>query len=56
MMIKLPEHTPVGTKVTLIGEQGDERITILDAARRLGTITYEIPCMISGRVPRRYNF
>ncbi|RSL29423.1 alanine racemase [Salibacterium salarium] len=55
MMIKLPEDTPVGTKVTLIGEQGQDSISVLETAQRLDTITYEIPCMISARVPRRYN-
>ncbi|WP_026702722.1 alanine racemase [Salibacterium aidingense] len=54
MMIRLKEPVPVGTKVTLIGRQKDRHISVLDAARRLGTITYEIPCMISSRVPRRY--
>ncbi|SDH81159.1 alanine racemase [Alteribacillus persepolensis] len=54
MMIKLPGYTPVDTKVTLIGSQGDCAITVLEAAERLETITYEIPCMISNRVPRVY--
>ncbi|MFZ4454449.1 alanine racemase [Salibacterium aidingense] len=54
MMIRLKEPVPVGTKVTLIGRQKDRHISVLDAARRLGTITYEIPCMISSRIPRRY--
>ncbi|MFB4165175.1 alanine racemase [Alteribacillus sp. JSM 102045] len=54
MMIKLPEYTPAGTKVTLIGNQEDKSITVLEAAKRLNTITYEIPCMISKRVPRIY--
>ncbi|WP_158738592.1 alanine racemase [Alteribacillus sp. YIM 98480] len=54
MMIKLPEYTPIGTRVSLIGEQDNESITVLEAANRLHTITYEIPCMISKRVPRIY--
>ncbi|WP_060788828.1 alanine racemase [Geobacillus zalihae] len=51
-MIRLPEPLPVGTKVTLIGRQGDEVISIDDVARHLGTINYEVPCTIGYRVPR----
>ncbi|MGY4691212.1 alanine racemase [Salibacterium sp. K-3] len=54
MMVRLPEYVPAGTKVTLIGHQEDEHISVLETAERLGTITYEIPCMISSRVPRCY--
>lgn len=54
-MIKLPEPVPVGTKVTLIGEHLNERITIDEIACKLETINYEIPCMISNRVPRVYK-
>ncbi|MDA3129580.1 alanine racemase [Aliibacillus thermotolerans] len=56
MMIRLPYPVPVGTKVTLIGKQKNESISILEVANRLNTITYEIPCMISYRVPRKYIF
>ncbi len=52
LMIRLPEKVPVGTKVTLIGKQGDAQITIDEVAKYLGTINYEIPCTISYRVPR----
>ncbi|MFB5663947.1 alanine racemase [Alteribacillus sp. HJP-4] len=55
MMIKLPRELPVGEKVTMIGTQKQSSITVLDAAQRLQTITYEIPCMISKRVPRIYK-
>lgn len=55
-MVRLPRKTDVGTKVTLIGEQGHERIGIDDIARQLDTITYEIPCTISDRVPRYYRY
>lgn len=44
----------VGDEVILIGEQQGERIRADDLADRLGTINYEIPCMISRRVPRVY--
>jgi alanine racemase len=51
-MIRLPEPMPVGTKVTLIGQQGDEYISVDDVAQYLETINYEVPCIISYRVPR----
>lgn len=54
MMVTLPEALPVGTKVTLIGTQGDETITIDEIASRLDTINYEIPCTITSRVPRMF--
>ena len=40
---------------TLIGDDGVERITIDDVAGWAGTISYEILCGISKRVPRVYN-
>ena len=36
-----------GRYVTLIGADGDERITVEEIARRLGTINYEITCDIA---------
>jgi alanine racemase len=51
-MIRLSKKMEVGTKVTLIGEQGVERISIDEVAKEIDTINYEIPCMISYRVPR----
>ncbi|RKD73210.1 alanine racemase [Sinobaca qinghaiensis] len=54
MMVRLSGPEETGTKVTLIGKDNGTEITVLDAAERLGTITYEIPCMISKRVPRKY--
>ncbi|HAS74674.1 MAG TPA: alanine racemase [Clostridiales bacterium UBA8960] len=43
-----------GDTVTLFGEMNGERISIDDYANMLGTINYEIVCMIGKRVPRRY--
>lgn len=54
-MIKLPYEVPVGTVVTLIGEQKNNKVSINDIAARLETINYEVPCMISNRVPRIYK-
>lgn len=44
-----------GDEVVLLGRQGDEVITAEEIAARLGTINYEIVCMISERVPRLYK-
>ncbi|WP_417900971.1 alanine racemase [Bacillus haimaensis] len=53
-MIKLPYQLPVGTVVTLIGNQERLRISSDDVAEKLDTINYEIPCMVSYRVPRMF--
>lgn len=47
-------HVEVGDPVVLIGQQGAARITAADWAQLLDTITYEVVCGISSRVPRRY--
>ncbi|WP_201781419.1 alanine racemase [Sporosarcina globispora] len=54
-MIKLPNEMPVGTKVTLIGEQGEGKIPVDEIAGKLETINYEVTCMVSSRVPRIYK-
>lgn len=46
----------MGTKVTLIGQDGKEVITADDMANKIGTIGYEIVCNISGRVERKYTW
>jgi alanine racemase len=43
-----------GDEIVLIGEQAGERITVEDIAKQLGTINYEITCMISHRVAKVY--
>lgn len=48
-------ETLAGDQVVLIGEQGDERVTADEWALLLGTISYEVVCGISPRVPRRYS-
>ncbi|MBO1513626.1 alanine racemase [Metabacillus bambusae] len=53
-MVKLPYKLPVGTKVTLIGKQNNERISVDEVAERLDTINYEVTCMITSRVPRMF--
>ena len=43
-----------GDEVVAIGTQGDEQISADDLALQLGTISYEVLCNISPRVPRIY--
>jgi alanine racemase len=45
----------VGAQATIIGTDGSERQTAEDLARRIGTISYEVTCAISQRVPRVYH-
>lgn len=45
----------VGEEVVLIGEQGRERITVEELAEKIGTISYEIVCGLSKRLPRVYR-
>lgn len=54
MMIRLPKEVSIGSEVTLIGRQYNEEISIDEVAKLLETINYEIPCMITARVPRIY--
>lgn len=42
----------VGAQVTIVGEDGGERITLTDVARVSGTITHEILTRLSPRLPR----
>ncbi|WP_409305889.1 alanine racemase [Peribacillus sp. SCS-155] len=53
-MVRLPEFMPVGTEVTLIGQAGDKFISMDEIAVKMETINYEVPCIITNRVPRVY--
>lgn len=44
-----------GDEVILIGAQGGERLRAEDLAAAWGTISYEVVCGITARVPRRYG-
>lgn len=55
IMIRLPKAYGAGTKVTLIGENGGEIISMQEVADYLDTIHYEVACTISGRIPREYK-
>jgi alanine racemase len=56
--IDLGTDSPVGVgeRATVIGTDGAERLTAEDVARRAGTISYEVLCWISKRVPRVYHY
>jgi alanine racemase len=47
-------NVQVGDVVTLIGRDGDATMSADDLAETAGTISYEVLCGISSRVPRRY--
>jgi alanine racemase len=48
------EGVKVGDEAVLMGQQGQESITAEELGSLLGTINYEIVCMIGKRVPRVY--
>lgn len=50
----LPDDLAVGDEVVLIGQQDEETISPEELANILGTISYEIICMLSRRIPRTY--
>lgn len=54
LMIRLPKDFPVGTKVTLIGKNQAQEITMQEVADYLDTIHYEVICLLSDRIPRVY--
>lgn len=54
LMIRLPKAFPVGTKVTLIGKNQEQEITMQEVADYLDTIHYEVICLLSDRIPRVY--
>jgi alanine racemase len=43
-----------GDEVVLLGRQGDDEITAEELAGKLDTISYEVFCSVSARVPRVY--
>ena len=48
------EGVETGERVTLLGADGELTIPAEDLAKTVGTISYEITCGVSSRVPRRY--
>jgi len=54
-MVNIEQSTAYnGDEVVLVGESGEERITVEDVARWAGTIPYEVLTNINTRVPRVY--
>ncbi len=51
----LPE-AEVGEPVVVFGSQGQEHISADELAQLTGTISYEILCAVSARVPRYYKY
>jgi alanine racemase len=45
----------VGDEVVLLGRDGDDEISAEELAGIIGTISYEIFCAVSARVPRLYH-
>jgi len=48
------ENVKVGDEVILLGEEGNLRFNADDIAEILGTINYEVICMLRQRIPRVY--
>ncbi len=48
------ENVSEGDEAVLIGQQGDNRITVEEIAELDGTINYEIVCQLGKRIPRVY--
>ena len=44
----------IGTKVTLVGKDGDARLTMEEVSEAASSFNYELPCRISRRVPRTF--
>lgn len=44
-----------GDEVILMGRQGDEEVSVEEIAGKIGTISYEVLCGVSARVPRVYR-
>ncbi|WP_048600898.1 alanine racemase [Rubeoparvulum massiliense] len=56
MMVNV-SHLPnvaLDDEVVLYGKQGTEEIRLEEIAAKVGTISYEIACQLSKRVPRKY--
>ena len=56
-MIDLGPDEPtvqVGDEAVLLGRSGTEEVTVEEIAELMGTISYEVTCLISARVPRRH--
>ncbi|MCR4437154.1 MAG: alanine racemase [Clostridiales bacterium] len=50
----LTKEVNVGDEVVLFGEQGGARIPVEEVASMIGTVNYEVVCIIGKRIPRVY--
>ncbi len=50
-----PAPAEVGDEVVVLGAQGDQFIGTDELADLMGTISYEVTCLITARVPRYYR-
>lgn len=55
LMVRLPYPYKEGTRVVLIGKQGDEQMTCAELADKLGTVPQEITTSLTARVSRLYG-
>ena len=51
---EMEKEVCIGDEVVLFGRQGDKEIRVEDLANAIGTVNYEIVCLIGKRVPRFY--
>lgn len=52
MMIRLPKKYPVGTEVTIVGQSGEQQLSLVELATYANTIPYEIVTNLSTRIKR----
>ncbi|MEV4914119.1 alanine racemase [Bacillus proteolyticus] len=57
LMLDVTKAMPVqvGDEVVFYGKQGEEEIAVEEIADMLGTINYEVTCMLDRRIPRVYK-
>jgi alanine racemase len=48
------EDASPGDEVVLMGRQGGDEITVEEIAEKIGTISYEVLCVVGKRIPRVY--
>jgi len=53
-IIESGKDVDLGDEVVIFGKQGDKEINVTDLADIIGTINYELVCIIGKRIPRIY--
>lgn len=55
IMVRIEQRTAqVDDEIVLYGKQGEDEISLDEVAALIGTINYEVPCMLNYRIPRVY--